>query len=100
MLSKFTDMIDLKLFLASFFIGIFFVYTLGADRKVVYVYPSHDTYKDIVIQDDVGNCYKYEQKKVSCEVNKDKITTFPVQQESTGKEKEENKPNNKIFGIF
>ena len=93
-------MIDLKLFLASFFIGIFVVYILGSDRKVVQLYPSPDTYKDIVIQDDVGNCYKYEQQKTSCEANKDKITSFPVQQESTEKEKEEDKPNNKIFGIF
>ena len=100
MLSRFCDMIDLKLFLFSFFIGILFVYTLGADRKTVYMYPSPNTYKDIVIQDDVGNCFKYDQKKLSCEKNKDKITSFPVQYESTEKEREEDKTQNKILGIF
>jgi hypothetical protein len=100
MLSNFCDMIDFKLFLFSFCIGILFVYTLGADRKTVYMYPSPNTYKDIVIQDDAGNCYKYEQKKVPCEKNKDKITNFPVQSESTEKESEEDKPQNKILGIF
>ena len=40
------------------------------------------------------------KKKISCEENKDKITTFPVQYESTEKEREEDKPTNKIFGIF
>ena len=100
MLSKFCDMIDFKLFLFSFCIGILFVYTLGADRKTVYMYPSPNTYKDIVILDDFCNCYKYGQKKISCEKNKDKITSFPVQYESTEKESEEDKTQNKNLGIF
>ena len=32
--------IDLKIFIISFAIGLFFVYILGSDKKIIYVYPK------------------------------------------------------------
>ena len=70
-------------------------------KENIFITVKSDEYlTNIVIEDDVGNCYKYKQNKISCEENKDKITTFPVQYESTEEEREEDKPTNKIFGIF
>ena len=88
--------INLYIFLASFFIGLFFVYMLGSDRKIIYAYPSPNTYNDIIIKDDADNCYKYHQTQVDCEKNKDKIKSFPIQHLSTEKEIEAPK----FLGLF
>ena len=53
-------------------------------------------YNNICIKDDADNCYKYDQEKVDCEKNRDKIKSFPIQHLSTEKEIEAPK----FLGLF
>lgn len=76
---KLTNIFNIRVFLISFFIGLFFVYVIGSDLKSVYVYPSPETYKDMVVKDAAGNCFKYKQTSASCDASSSEINTIPVQ---------------------
>ena len=61
-----TDYIDIRVFIISFAIGIFFVYISGTDLREVYVYPTLDNYNDILYQDNTGTCFQMIPEEVSC----------------------------------
>lgn len=58
--------INLYVFIVSLAIGIFFVYVLDSNQKVIYVYPRPDNVDVIQYKDITGSCYVPMQKKVSC----------------------------------
>ena len=71
--------INLKIFLISFTIGLFFVYALGPEMKKVYIYPSPETANNIIFKDKAGNCFKYDEIEVDCPQNEDDIFSIPMQ---------------------
>ena len=57
--------ISARVFLISFFIGLFIVYVLGPDTKTVYVYPTPDNINNFILKDPSG-CFKYKENAVPC----------------------------------
>jgi hypothetical protein len=71
--------INYKVFLISFILGIFFVYMVLPQNKVIVVYPTPDNINKISVKDTSNTCFKYKAQKVSCPNDKSKIFNYPVQ---------------------
>jgi len=70
--------INFPLFLASFLIGILFVYISTPLNTKVNVYPTPNNYMNIDYVDKTGNCFILEPQEEDC-VGKDNIKDIPVQ---------------------
>ena len=69
-----SNKIYLNVFIVSVAIGIFLLYILEDDRKIVYVYPNIDTYKDIFFKDETTDtCYNYKPSRIKCPTDVKKI---------------------------
>lgn len=68
--------INLPVFIVSLALGIFFVYVLDDNKKMIYVYPRPDNADAIQYKDITGSCYVPEQKKTGCP---SKPTIIPAQ---------------------
>ena len=71
--------ISLPIFLISFAIGIFFIYTLGPEMKTIYIYPSPENVEKILFQDNADNCFYLKPIEVKCPADLSKISTIPIQ---------------------
>jgi len=78
-LYKMFGYISLPIFIISFAIGIFFVYILGPDRKVVHVYPTPDNVGRVQYQDKADNCFVYSANEVQCPVDEGILQRIPFQ---------------------
>ena len=58
--------ISVRIFLMSFFIGIFVVYALGPEKKIIYIYPSLDNIDKYLIKSESGECFKYQANEITC----------------------------------
>ena len=74
-----TKYISIPIFLSSFIIGLVFIYFLGPETKIMYKYPSHSNYKDILYKDKVNQCYQFIPKETECPINPLAIKTVPIQ---------------------
>lgn len=75
----FLDYISLPVFLASFAVGLFFIYALGPDEKIIYIYPTLNNYHDIQYKDSMNECFEYKPLVTKCPVNPLDIKTIPPQ---------------------
>jgi len=71
--------ISFKYFIASFLIGLLFLYLMGPQTKKVYVYPSPQTIDKAIFQDKADQCFLYKEENVDCPSNKKDISIIPVQ---------------------
>jgi len=71
--------ISLKMFIASFVIGLFFVYMIGSENKKIIVYPTPQNITKIQYKDVAENCFSFVSKEVPCPENGD-FSTIPFQQ--------------------
>ena len=76
MLSKY---IDIRIFIASFAIGLFFVYVLGPEIKTIYMYPSPSNYLKTQYKDNTDQCFQFKPIKTDCPMNPFNIKTVPIQ---------------------
>ncbi len=74
----FRNKISLPIFICSFAIGIFLVYVLGEDKKIIYIYPSQENYNDIMFKDYANNCFQLKPTLVKCPTNKNNIKQIPM----------------------
>lgn len=73
-------LIHIPTFIISLAIGMFFVYTIGAETNVIYVYPTPDNANKIQYKDENDTCYEYEAMEMKCPADKKKITKYDIQQ--------------------
>lgn len=71
--------IDIRIFIASFAIGLFFVYVLGPEIKTIYMYPSPSNYSKTQYKDNTNQCFQFKPVETECPVNPFDIKTVPVQ---------------------
>jgi len=71
--------ISLKMFIASFVIGLFFVYMIGSENKKIIVYPTPQNITKIQYKDVAENCFSFVSKEVPCPENGN-FSTIPFQQ--------------------
>ncbi len=76
LLSKY---INVKLFLWSLFLGIFFAYITGPQQHVILVYPTPENNDKVSYKDKSDNCYHYEPVEVKCPKNKSLINEYEIQ---------------------
>lgn len=70
---SFNKFIDLKYFLISFAIGIFFVYITFDENRKVYVYPSPENIELLQYQDKADQCFEFKETPVQCPTKKEEI---------------------------
>lgn len=71
--------ISLPIFIVSLAIGIFFVYILGPDMKVIHVYPTPENVGRVQYKDKADNCFVYSANEVQCPNDESLINKFPIQ---------------------
>jgi len=74
------NLISIKLFIISFAIGMFFVYIMGVEPKIIHIYPSPDNINRYILQDKANNCFKYEKEEITCPENDEDLDTIPIQE--------------------
>ena len=58
--------INLTYFIISFSLGLFLVYILGEDVKVVKVYPNPINIETVLYKDNADECFKMKAMEVKC----------------------------------
>jgi len=71
--------ISLPVFFISFGIGLLFIYIMGPDEKIIYVYPTPKNYKSIQYRDGAGECFQFRPIPTNCPINSLSIKTIPIQ---------------------
>ena len=66
------------IFLLSFFVGMFIVYTTSPAPEIIYQYPTPEN-SNSVYQDSAGLCYKMKGKQVKCPNDIKKIEPYHIQ---------------------
>lgn len=71
-------MIDYKVFLVSFAVGILFVYVLLPQQKVIMIYPNPENAKKMTVKDYNDACFSYTPKEVACPKDDRQIKKYPI----------------------
>tara|TARA_Y100000780_G_C13694333_1_gene420833 strand:+ start:8505 stop:8720 length:216 start_codon:yes stop_codon:yes gene_type:complete len=58
--------ISIPIFIVSFAIGLFFVYTTTSENKEIFVFPNPDNIGKIQYVDKADNCFEFEKEKTIC----------------------------------
>jgi len=61
-----TKYVNIPVFIASFAIGMLFVYLYQPDKRVVYVYPTPESVDLLQYKDATGACFHFKQTEVAC----------------------------------
>ena len=60
------EYINLTYFILSFTMGLFLVYVLGEDVKVIKVYPNPINVESVLYKDKADECFKMRATQVDC----------------------------------
>lgn len=71
--------ISIPLFLVSLTLGLLFVYVLGPEKKVIYIFPTPSNYLKYQYKDSADECFEYKPNIVKCPLNPLEINTIPIQ---------------------
>ena len=71
--------VSLPVFLASFALGLFFIYVMGPEEKNIYIYPTPTNYNSVLYQDKTDECFQYKPLVTKCPLNPFTIKTVPAQ---------------------
>lgn len=65
--------LDIKLFLISLSIGLFYIYLAEEYKKVIVIYPTPDNVSKYQYKDQSDQCFSYELNEIKCSSNYNKI---------------------------
>jgi hypothetical protein len=71
--------INLTYFILSFSLGLFLVYILGEDVKVVKVYPNPANIESVLYKDNADECFKMKAVEVKCPLIPSQLFSTPFQ---------------------
>ena len=71
--------IDIKIFLISLAIGLFYIYIAEDYKKVIIMYPTPDNIKNTQYKDKTGNCFSYNLKEIKCPLDENLIHNIKIQ---------------------
>lgn len=71
--------IDVRIFIASFIIGVVALHYIGADKEQILVHPTPANQPHLVYQDKAGTCYKYIDRRLPCPRDGAPIKEIPPQ---------------------
>ena len=74
-----SDYISIPIFLISLAIGLFFIYILGPEKKVIYIYPSPENADKVLFKDGAQNCFRFHGENVECPSDESLIAKLPIQ---------------------
>lgn len=60
------DYVSLPIFLISLAVGLFVVYALGPEQKIVYIFPTPKNIKRMLFKDKTDECFSYKSEEVEC----------------------------------
>jgi hypothetical protein len=63
--------INIPVFFISFLFGLFAVYLISDDKRIVYVYPTPENIDIIQYKDKAGTCFKYDSEEQECNENEE-----------------------------
>jgi hypothetical protein len=75
---KYFNKIHFMSFLIAFSIGMFFVYILQPDKKIIIKHPTPENAGKIIYHDKTNNCYKFVATKIDCPSDKSLIMDHPI----------------------
>ena len=58
--------VNFKIFLASFIVGLIFIYFWGNEKKTVEVLPTPENINKYIFKDAADNCYLYTATETPC----------------------------------
>ena len=73
------DYVSLPIFLISLTVGLFVVYILGPEEKIVYMYPTPKNVHSMLFKDKSDECFRYTAEEVECPSDESLIQTAKVQ---------------------
>jgi hypothetical protein len=71
--------VNIYVFLASFAVGMFVVYTTLNDQRKIYVYPTPENVDLILYRDKTNTCFGFKEKEVDCPKDASKISKVAAQ---------------------
>lgn len=72
------DLINMKVFILSFTIGLFLTYVTVPKKTIINVYPTTDNQDKILYKDRSDTCFSFTSREVPC--NSEDIFKIPIQQ--------------------
>jgi hypothetical protein len=70
--------VNIYVFLVSFAVGMFVVYTTMDNRKI-YVYPTPENVDLILYRDKTNTCFGFKETEVQCPTDESKISKITAQ---------------------
>ena len=72
--------IHIPTFALSLLFGLVLVFIFNQNQtRKIYVYPTPENIKRLQYKDATENCFEFRQKEVNCPLNKENISSIPVQ---------------------
>ena len=71
--------IDIKIFIISLAIGLFYIYIAEDYKKVIVIYPTPDNIESTQYKDKSNNCFSYNLKEIKCPLDENLIHNIKIQ---------------------
>ena len=75
------NIINVKFFILSLAVGLFYVYVMKPVNKVLVIYPTPNE-KNLQYVDAIDNCYEFVSNEVECPTNMNKVKDIPIQKKN------------------
>ena len=71
--------IDIRIFLISLALGLFYIYISDEYKKIIIIYPTPDNVKTTQYRDKTDNCFSYNLNEINCPNDTNKYIDIKMQ---------------------